>query len=57
MVRHLLTLNDLTDKELLEILDFADEIKGNPKQYATAMKDQTLLMIFAKPSPVAPMPS
>ncbi|HIH22346.1 TPA: ornithine carbamoyltransferase [Candidatus Micrarchaeota archaeon] len=50
MVRHLLTLNDLTDKELLEILDFADEIKGNPKQYATAMKDQTLLMIFAKPS-------
>ncbi|MFA5050477.1 MAG: ornithine carbamoyltransferase [Candidatus Micrarchaeia archaeon] len=50
MVRHFLTLNDITDKELEYILDKAKEIKENPAKYKEAMKDKTLLMIFAKPS-------
>ena len=50
MVRHFLTLNDVEDKELVEIIDKGIEMKKNPGKYSTAMKDKTLLMIFAKPS-------
>ncbi len=50
MVRHLLTLNDITDKEMEYILEKAEEIKKNPSKYKEAMKDKTLMMIFAKPS-------
>ncbi|MBU2477381.1 ornithine carbamoyltransferase [Candidatus Micrarchaeota archaeon] len=47
---HLRSLNDLTRKELTEIIDKAIEIKKNPKDFSTAMKDKTLMMLFEKPS-------
>ena len=50
MVRHLLTLTDLTKDEILEIIEEAKNIKKNPGNYLDSMKDKTLLMIFAKPS-------
>jgi len=50
MARHLLTLKDLTKDELIGIIEEAKEIKKNPEKYSDAMKDKTLLMIFAKPS-------
>lgn len=50
MVRHFLTLNDVTDEELVKLIDWSIDIKKNAVNYATAMKDKTLIMIFAKPS-------
>ncbi len=50
MVRHFLDVTDVTDEELNKLIDWGIEIKKNPEKYATAMKDKTLLMIFAKPS-------
>lgn len=50
MVRHLLTLQDLTDDEILKIVDLGIDIKKNPEKYSNSMKQKSLLMIFAKPS-------
>lgn len=47
---HLRSLNDFDSKTLLEVIDKAIEIKKNPENYKEALKDKTLLMIFAKPS-------
>ena len=49
-MKHLLSINDLTKKEIESILTLADQIKKSPKKYETKLKDKTLLMIFAKPS-------
>lgn len=50
MVRHFLDTTDFSRKELFEVIKFARKIKADPQGYADAMKDKTLLMIFAKPS-------
>jgi len=50
MVRHLLTLEDLSDEELMEVIDFSITVKNNPEKYKNSMERKTLLMIFAKPS-------
>jgi len=50
MVRHLLTLQDLSDKEIAEIIDAGMDLKNNPTNYSERMRQKTLLMIFAKPS-------
>ncbi len=50
MVRHFLDTTDFSRKELFDVIKFARKIKAAPKDYANAMKDRTLLMIFAKPS-------
>ncbi len=50
MVRHFLTLNDINDEELANLIDKSIEMKNNPKDYSASFKDKTLLMIFAKPS-------
>ena len=49
-MRHLLTINEFSDKEILDILDLASKIKKNPGKYKDKLKGKTLLMIFAKPS-------
>ncbi len=47
---HLRSLNDLTKKELTEIIENAIEIKKEPEKFSTAMKNKTLMMLFEKPS-------
>jgi ornithine carbamoyltransferase len=47
---HLTKISDFTKEEILSVLKHAQEIKANPSKYSTAMKDKTLLMLFAKPS-------
>jgi len=47
---HLRSLNDLSKKELEEIIEESLEIKKNPEKFAQAMKGKTLLMLFEKPS-------
>ena len=50
MKQHLIDLTDLNRKEILEILDLADDIKSNPLKYRDRLIGKTLLMIFEKPS-------
>ena len=50
MKKDLLDTQDMTQQEILDILDLADKIKKNPANYSEILKSLTLLMIFAKPS-------
>ncbi|MHA1254429.1 MAG: ornithine carbamoyltransferase, partial [Promethearchaeota archaeon] len=50
MVRHLLKISDLSKAEIEKIINKASEIKQNPQIFDTALKGETLLMIFEKPS-------
>ncbi|MFB0543829.1 MAG: ornithine carbamoyltransferase, partial [Candidatus Bathyarchaeia archaeon] len=46
MIRHLLSDFDLTKEEVLEILDLAEDMKGNPDKYWEVLKGKTLIMLF-----------
>lgn len=50
MKKDLITLAQLSKEEILNIILLAEEIKKNPLNYSTVLKDKTLLMIFEKPS-------
>jgi len=50
MVRHLLSDFDLNREEILEILDLAEEMKGDPGRYGDALRGKTLVMLFELPS-------
>ncbi|WP_254279570.1 ornithine carbamoyltransferase [Haloarcula marina] len=47
---HLLDVDDLTTDELTAVLDRAAEIKADPEAYQDTLDQQTLGMIFEKPS-------
>jgi len=49
-MRHLLSLKDLSKKEILSLVDKGIAIKKNPNKYSTKLKSKTLLMLFEKPS-------
>ena len=48
--RDLLAVKDFTKQEILDLIGKANRIKKQPKEYATVLKDKTLLMFFEKPS-------
>lgn len=50
MVRHLLKISDLSKEECEKIIAKAIEIKADKEKYSTALKNETLLMLFEKPS-------
>lgn len=50
MVRHLLTISDLSQAECELIINKAIEIKRNPENYFKSLEHETLLMLFEKPS-------
>jgi ornithine carbamoyltransferase len=41
---------DLTDDELLYLLDLADEVKRSPNDFAHALDNQSIALLFEKPS-------
>jgi ornithine carbamoyltransferase len=47
---HLLSLHDLDAKQILYLIEKGLQIKAAPGRFQGALKDKTLLMIFAKPS-------
>lgn len=49
-LRHLLTLEELSSKELLKLLELAAQVKKKPGKFRKALKGQTLGMIFEKSS-------
>ncbi|KAK2960406.1 ornithine transcarbamylase [Blattamonas nauphoetae] len=48
--RHLLKISDLSKEEIMKIIDCAKSLKAHPEKYADRMKQETLLMLFEKPS-------
>ncbi len=50
MVRHLLKISDFSKAEIEKIINKAIEIKNNPQNFSSALKGETLLIIFEKPS-------
>lgn len=50
MKKDLVDLTVLTKKEIISLLDLADNIKKKPQKYSQKMDHKTLLMIFDKPS-------
>lgn len=49
-MKHLLSLADLSPREIEELLDLGQEAKRDRGRFADAMRGRTLLMIFEKPS-------
>jgi ornithine carbamoyltransferase len=49
-MRHLLTLNNYTGKEILKLVKLAKKVKRKRHNYENKLKGKTLVMIFAKPS-------
>jgi len=41
---------DLTDEELLHLLDLAAEVKRSPRDYARALDGKSIALLFEKPS-------
>mgnify|MGYP001612654604 CR=1 FL=1 len=49
-LRHLLSLKDLSGKEILSLVDLALKIKKSQRKYAKTLSGKNLLMFFEKPS-------
>ena len=47
---HLLTLDNWSSARVEEVLELGRRMKADPARYADALRQRTLLMIFAKPS-------
>ena len=50
MARDFLSIDDLTVRELDEVLELAGKIKASPDDHAGALRGKSLAMIFEKPS-------
>ena len=50
VLKHFLSIRDLTKADILQLLTKAREIKKNPQAYSKAAYEKTLLMIFQVPS-------
>ncbi len=49
-MNHLLSLNDLSGKEITDIISLAQTIKKSPKKYSKALFEKTIVLMFDKPS-------
>ena len=49
-MKDLLTIKDLSEKEIISLLNLADDVKKNPDKYLSALKGKTLIMLFEKTS-------
>ena len=49
-MRNFLTLKDLSEKEILKLVDLSLRIKRFPKLYSNRVSGKTMLMMFEKPS-------
>jgi len=45
-----LNISDFSKEEILKVLDLAKDVKENPVKYSQSMENETLLMMFEKPS-------
>ncbi|WP_345874540.1 ornithine carbamoyltransferase [Shewanella algae] len=49
-MKHLLTIKELTQSQLLALLDLAKKIKASPADYRHALAGKSVVMLFEKPS-------
>lgn len=49
-MNHLLSIKELSQQELVELLSLAKTIKANPGDYRTALDGKSVVMLFEKPS-------
>ena len=49
-MQHLLSIKDLSQQELLDLLALAATIKANPAEYKYALEGKSVVMLFEKPS-------
>lgn len=47
---HFISVKDVKDKEIMELIKHAVQIKKNPARFADALKQKTMLMLFEAPS-------
>jgi len=50
MVKHLLSMGELTRGEIEDMLVLCGKLKKNPEKFGDALKNKTLVMLFEKPS-------
>ncbi len=50
MKKDLLSVNDLSKKEILDVISLAEKVKKDPRKYYLKLKNKVLLDIFEKPS-------
>ncbi len=48
--KHLLTIDNLSSKEIEEVIDLTFEIKNNPHRYRKKLSGKTVALLFDKPS-------
>ncbi|WP_299809297.1 ornithine carbamoyltransferase [uncultured Shewanella sp.] len=49
-MKHLLSIKDLSQQQLLDLLALAKNIKTNPAEYKHALEGKSVVMLFEKPS-------
>lgn len=49
-IRHLVTLADWNQQDIMALMEKAKDVKVNPQKYSNALSQKTLVMIFEKPS-------
>ncbi|MDP5293341.1 ornithine carbamoyltransferase [Oceanimonas sp. CHS3-5] len=49
-MQHLLSLKDYSKEQIEQILELAKDVKANPAKYADALKGQSVVTLFEKPS-------
>jgi len=49
-MKNLTSIKDLTESELLVLLDFAEDIKKNPKNFQDSLRGKTGALLFQKTS-------
>ena len=50
MAKHLLSVGDLDEEEIKELVKECALLKGEPERYADSLKNKSLVMLFEKPS-------
>ncbi|MBD3342163.1 MAG: ornithine carbamoyltransferase, partial [Candidatus Lokiarchaeota archaeon] len=49
-MKNLLTLKDLTEAEVLDLIEFANTIKKNPEKYTRKLFGKIIILLFQKTS-------
>ncbi|ABL98469.1 ornithine carbamoyltransferase [Shewanella amazonensis] len=49
-MKHLISIKELTQKQMLDLLTLAKEIKADPAKYSRALAGKSVVMLFEKPS-------
>lgn len=49
-MKNLLTIKDLSEREILSLINLADAVKHNPENYASALNRKSIILLFQKTS-------